>query len=83
MSLTESILLFWVLPSLLTFLYMAHLGRIEGEPIETWDGYTWGAIGIYTVIYVIPIILAFITNETLTKERKFKCHTSNTKEKHN
>jgi hypothetical protein len=74
MNIIDAILIFWVVPSLVTFLCFAQAGRADGEPMRDWDASIWFDVWFSSLFYPlvwrkrIGVVISFLLDK-LTKER--------------
>lgn len=70
---TESLVLYWLLPSLVTLLVMMTMGRMQEEPVGEWAKDSWIATLFFAVLYPVAWLLVFIfvIIPALTRERKW------------
>jgi hypothetical protein len=67
-------LLYYILSVLISFLMCCHIGKIDKEPIHTWNLKDWGGVAIVTILSPmgISIWLYIVIWPALIKERRLK-----------
>lgn len=68
------IILFWVLPALITFLLFSDSSRrVDLYPMEKWEYAAWAAFIVLSVVWPLGFIgWIYVNSGSLTKERTFK-----------
>lgn len=69
-----AILLAWVVPSLITWLLLAHLARRGNDPLEDWRPSEHVLVALASAAYPVALLMVawVYLPEILLKERKWK-----------